>query len=152
MPIGMRVPSSRRSGQGQKRREIQACIAHRQLPCLVARPILRRTVPVKFDPIAIGITEINRLRHAMIGRPIQTYTGIDRAAQNAPQCGTIRVEKGSVIKPRRIGRRAWAARAVPGVQPKVVVIAVEGQKRRFRAEILLYFKAECGLVKGDLPR
>jgi len=136
---------------GQKRLKVQRRVAHAQTAFGIAGPFVLGAVAVQFDPVAIGVGQIDRLAHAMVGGPVQRDACAHHPRQRIGQSGAVGIEDRGVVEPRVPRWRGCAARAFPGVEPDMVVIAASGQKGRAGPVSLGHFKAEHAAVEGDGP-
>ena len=59
----------------QKLIQVEWLGAHREISISLARPLLSRSVPVKFHAVAIRIAKVNRLTHSMIGSSFERNAG-----------------------------------------------------------------------------
>src|SRR2546426_4308641 len=109
--------------------QIECPREHRQFAIPGAGPPFPRPIPVELDTVFVGISQIERLAHAVIGGAVERDAGIDQPAQRVGQCGTGGIENSQMVETSR-SRRWWmAARAFPCVQPDVVMILAAGNER-----------------------
>ncbi len=72
--------------------EIQRFGVHRQRAVGPARPVGLRTVPVQLDTVPVRIAQINRLAHAVIGRPLERDARLEQASQGGRERLAVRIE------------------------------------------------------------
>ena len=63
------------SGSGGEFVEIEPAGDHCEGPVGVARPLVLGPVPIQFEPVPVGITEVESLTHAVVAGAIQLYAG-----------------------------------------------------------------------------
>ena len=97
-------------------------------PRRVARPVGFRPVAVQLDPVAVRITQIDRLAHAVVRGAVDFVSGLHQTFEHGGKCRTVGIEDRSVKKPGMAGRGWRAALRLPGVQPDMVVIAASRKK------------------------
>jgi hypothetical protein len=115
---------------------------------LIARPgpLIARAIHVEFQPIIVGIGQVQRLTHGMIGGSLQRPAVFEQAPQNARQPSPVRQTDGDVIQAggaARLGPRAGISRQdnrrsavgreidrriLPGALAEAEQIAVERQR------------------------
>jgi len=79
-------------------------------------------IPIKLDPVVIGIAQIKRFAHAVIGGALERTVGGNHTPQRVGDRGAGRIEQGEMIQPGGARRRRIAAAAFPGIEPDMVVI------------------------------
>ncbi len=114
---------------------------------ITTKSLFLRAVPVKLHSIAVGVTQVNRLAHAMIGRAVNLNARREQAAQRVGELGAGGIENRQMIQAGRVARGRRTAVAFPSIQADVVMIAAGGNKRRLRPEALREFKAQHVTVK-----
>ena len=95
-----------------------------------------------FDEVLVGIAQIKRLAHAMIRRTVEFDARCDQAPQRIRQQRARRIEDGHVIQTRCARRRRRTARALPRVQPDVMMITARRQKHRLLPVTLHHLEAQ----------
>ena len=60
---------------------------HREAAGSVFRPLTLRPVPVQFESVAVGIPQVERLAHSVVGRTVQRHTVLDQPSQRIGQVG-----------------------------------------------------------------
>ena len=75
------------------------------------RPLLARSVGVEFQPVVVGIGQVQRLAHAVIGGSLHRPALLDQFAQHSRQRPTVRQADGHVIQAggARLSRRGVGA-------------------------------------------
>ena len=56
---------------GEQSIEIKRAGKHLESPIGGSRPLVRRTVPIKFDAVFVRIAQIKRFAHPVVGRAIE---------------------------------------------------------------------------------
>lgn len=121
---------------------------HREFAVWRAGPVGGGAVAVEFDAVLVGIAQVDRFAHAVVGRAVDHDARGEHAVQRVRQRGAIRVKDRGVVESGRAGRGRTAAAAFPGVESDVVVVAAGGNERGLRAEALGDFEPEHTAVEG----
>src|SRR5262249_715836 len=131
----------------QQRAQIEWCGEHRKPAVRTARPLLTWPIPIKLDPVVIGIAQIERFAHAVIGSALERNIGRDQTSKRISQCGGGRIQHGQMVEAR--GTRRWwiAAAAFPRIEPDVMVIAAGGNKCCLRSPALHQLEAERAAIE-----
>jgi len=88
--------------------QIQTPGVHPNVPFRVSRPLIFGAVPVKLNPILVGVTQIQRLADPMVGGAIQGNLSRQHAMKRVRECRACRIQDSRMIQsgcPRR-GRGA----------------------------------------------
>jgi len=112
---------------------IQAVGVHGEFSLFVLWPLIPGPVPIQFDPIAIGIVQVQRFGNAMVAGAGEGIFCIDEPLKSYGQVFSFGVKYGGVKESRRLLRGRWLAFAVPCIEPYVMVIAAGRDKGGFRA-------------------
>ncbi len=83
----------------------------------------------------------------MIRSAVQFDACLHQPAERIRQCRARRINDGQMIQSRAARRRWRTARALPRVQPDVMMIAARRNERRLRTKPLLQFKAQHVAIK-----
>jgi hypothetical protein len=70
-------------------REVEPTGDHGEGAVRVPRPLGLRAVAVEFDPVAVGIAQVERLGHAVVARPVEGDAGGLDPAQGVGEGGPI---------------------------------------------------------------
>ena len=92
--------------------------------------------------------QVDRFVRAMVGRAVNAPAAVQQPRQRLGQIAPRRVVDGKVVQPGRVRRRRMTARAVPGVEPDVVVVAA-GRQECGRAHVDEQVEAHQVAVKVD---
>ena len=80
----------------------------------VARPLRFRAIARELDAVAVGIAEVDRLAHAVVGDALKRDAGVEDAADGVCEIAARRIADGEMVKTgvvwRRRGCRAGCAR------------------------------------------
>src|SRR5713101_30048 len=87
-----------------------------------ARPKLLPPVAIELDPVLVGVAQVERLAHAMVGSAVERNAGLDQAAERIRKRGARRIEDREMIEPGGPGRRRRSAQTLPGVERDVMMI------------------------------
>ena len=136
---------------GEEAGQVERVGEHRHAAVRRAGPLFAGSVPIKFHPVFIGVAQIKRLAHAVVGRAIKRDLRATEAAQRIGQRRTRGVENGDVVKSGRARRRRFPAEAFPGVESDVMMITAGGNERGLRAEALHELEAEYTTVERERP-
>jgi hypothetical protein len=135
----------------QQRVHIQRMREHPNAPVRRARPLLSRSIPVEFHPVAVWITKVNRLAHAVVGSAFEPNPRFHDATQRICEERARRIHNRDVIQPRRARRRRRPALTLPRVQPDMMVIPARRDKRRALAHPLSQLKPQHAAIKRQRP-
>ena len=100
-------------GLGQQGAHIQPARVHDQLAVAIG-PVGARAVAIELHPVAVGIIQIDRLAHPVIGRPGQRDPGIEDRGHDTRQRRPVRIDD----REMGTGRYGPAAGAVPPRDPQ----------------------------------
>src|SRR3989338_5968170 len=134
---------------GQQGVQGQRTGCHGKASISVGGPVSLGAIAVKFDAVAVGVGQVDRLGNAMVRCTIQWIIRLDQPLQHLGQRCAVGEQKGGMIKPGMAGAGWGAAFAFPGVQPDMVVIAPRRQKSRLPAVTLGEGKPKDAGVKAD---
>ncbi len=87
----------------------------------------------------------------MVARSIERHARSRDAPQCIGECPPIRIQDGEVVQPGRSRGRGDSARALPCIQPDMVVISPRAQKGGGVAEALGHLEPEHALIEGHRP-
>src|SRR5688572_17928839 len=93
------------AGFGEQPLQVEGSGDHGESVVRLARPGLFRPVPVELDAVPVGVAEVDRLAHAVIGSAVDAYAGVEDAAQRARERRSGRKADGEVVEARRAWRR-----------------------------------------------
>ena len=113
------------------------------------RPLVARPVPVKLDPVFIGIAQIERFAHAVVRRAIELNTCAEKTLERVGEFRARRVEDRHVIQPGCPVRRRRASAALPRIEPDVMVIATGRDECRLASVALRQLEAEDTAIKSQ---
>src|SRR6266536_1030768 len=142
------LPSSRPAGAGvsvklgQQGLEVEGVGGHPQLAVGPARPLLPGAVAVELDAVAVGVVEVDRLAHPVVGGARDARARLEDPAQGVGQAPAVGIEDGVVVKPGAAGGRRGSVPALPGVEAKVMVIAAGGEEGGLVTEARLELEPE----------
>ena len=111
--------------------EIERLGGHSQLTA-DARPFVSRAIAIEFDAVAVGIAQVNRLAHAVVGSALDRDALIEQALERAREFAAIRIKNCKMIKPCPPVRRLGRAFPRPRVQADVMMIPARREKDRVR--------------------
>jgi hypothetical protein len=132
---------------GEEVAEIERAGEHVKVSIGGHRPLYARPVPVKFDAIFVGIPQVKRLAHAVIGRSIKSNSRAPEPPQRIGQCRALRVKDRQMKQPGAAARRRRTAQAFPRVQADVVMVAASGNEGRTSAVALRQLEPQHAAVK-----
>ena len=75
----------------QKLIQIEWLGAHCEIAISLARPLFPRSIPVKFDAVAVAIAKVNRFAHTMVGCTFQRNAGAKYSSQRIREFGARRI-------------------------------------------------------------
>src|SRR5687768_1345273 len=103
----------------QQRSEVQRTREHREAAVRTARPLFFRPVPIKFDAVAVPVTQVEGFADSVVGCAIERDASLLQPAQGVGQRRARGVKDGEMIK--ACGSRwGWrTAPAFPGVKADV---------------------------------
>ena len=116
---------------------------HGELSIRRVRPCFSGTIDVQLHSIAIGITQVKRLAHAVIGSAFKPDAGSNQPPQRIRQRRAVGIDDGVMVEAGCAERRRRAVQALPCVQSNVMVITAGGKKRSLVAHALHEFKAQA---------
>jgi hypothetical protein len=119
-----------------------------QLPIWKTRPLFPGTIPTELNAILVGITQVKRFTHPMIGGAIELDTGADHAPEGIAQVGTSRIKNGNMIKTSRSRWWRGTLSAFPSIKTDVMMIAPGRNKSGFLAETGDEFEPKYPTVKS----
>src|SRR3954451_14556824 len=102
---------------------------HSEFAFAIAWPLRLRTVAIELNSVLIGIAQVKRLAHAVIGGSIQRNPRLHHAAQRGAQCGAGGIKECEVLKAGCPWSRRRSAFALPGIESDVVVVTARGDER-----------------------
>ena len=111
------------------------------------KPKFSRAVPVQFDPILIGIAEIQGFAHSMGNRSVDRDPGRFQAPEGVAQPAPLCVHDSEMEKPGRVLRRRRAVAALPRIDAYIVVVAFVGEERGLVSDALRHFESEDALIE-----
>jgi hypothetical protein len=125
------------------------------LVCMMSLPFASRghsdlrEIPVEFNAITIRVAEVECLADTVIGCAVEPNFRSDKTIKGAGEFGSCRVENCEVKQARCA--RGWrlTAKALPGVDADVMMIAASRKKRGRVADALRYFEAEDIVIEGQ---
>lgn len=120
---------------------------HVQAAIGTVRPLFLWPVPIKLDPVVVGVAEIEGLADAVIRRSIKRNSGINHSTERGCQLRSCWIQNGDMIQPGRARWRRLAPVALPCVQSDVMVVTSRRQKRGLKAIPLGDFKPDHIPVK-----
>ena len=103
--------------------QIEGSGEHREFTVRISRPLLSWPIPVEFHPIAVWISKIERLAHAVVSCAFEGYTGSGQSLQCVRQCSLRRIQDSQMIQPGRPGGWSITASALPCIEADVVMVA-----------------------------
>src|SRR5579871_291482 len=122
---------------------------HRQPAVGSARPLLGRPIPIELDAVVVGIAQIKRFAHAVVGGALERDLGFDEPAQRIGEARAGRIQNRQMIEAGGTERRWCAAAALPGIEPDMMMIAARGNERRLRTDALHQVETEHAAIKGE---
>ena len=114
----------------------------------VAGPLVAGAVAIEFDPVAIGVAEVEGFADAMVGGALQRDAGCDEALESVGEFGAVWIEDCEVIKAGAVRGRRRGAAALPCIEGYVMVIAAGGKEGGLRHP-LRYLEAENAVIEGE---
>ena len=124
---------------------------HHQCTVFIPRPVAPRTIPIQFDAVLIWVVEIQRFTDAMIRGAVECNPSLLQSVESVCQCGAIRIQNGDVVQSRGTGRRGPTARALPRVEPNVMVVPTRANESCLRSHTCREFEAKYTAVKLQGP-
>ena len=101
--------------------QIQGPCIHRDRTIGIVRPFLFRTIPVKLQPVLIGIAEVKRFTHPVITRAFEWNLGCEQPAKcRVAEPRSIGIKNSNVKQTGAAGRRWRTAETFPRVQSDVM--------------------------------
>ena len=85
--------------------QIQGPCIHRGGTIGIVRPFLFRTIPVKLQPVLIGIAEVKRFTHSVITRAFEWNLGCEQPAERVAEPRSIGIKNSNVKQTGAAGRR-----------------------------------------------
>ena len=122
-----------RLGLGEQPSQVQRLGAHLQLTVFRARPFRRRAIAIQLDAIPIRITQVHRLAHPMVRRPLERDPVIQHSPHRAGERRPIGIENREVIESRGPAWRSGCVFPGPGIEPDVMVVAARGDEHGVRS-------------------
>src|ERR1051326_2404987 len=107
-----------------------------------ARPLIRRTIPIKFDAIAIRIVQVNRFADAVVRRAVDLDAVIEQSLERRGEFGAGWVKNRKMIQASATGRRLQRPFAGPGIQRDVVMVTARGKKNGALTITLRHFETD----------
>lgn len=83
--------------------EVEAAGEHGEAALGIARPVSLRSVPIEFDPVHVGIAQVQRLAHTMVAGAVEGDAGLVEPAQGIGQARPRWIEDGKVEQAGRAG-------------------------------------------------
>jgi hypothetical protein len=138
----------------------RVCIAEESIqiqgPCIhydrtigIVRPFVFRAIPVKLQPVLIGIAEVKCFTHPVITRAFEWNLGCKQPAERVAEPRSIGIKNSNVKQTRAAGRRWRTAETFPRVQSDVMMISPSRNKRCFCPPALHQLKPEHAAVKFE---
>src|SRR5207244_304356 len=90
---------------------------------VVSGPLGLRTIPVKFDAVAVRIAQIQGLADSVICRSLQLDACADQPAQRIAQRGASGIHQRQMIQPRCSASWGLTVAALPRIQADVVMVS-----------------------------
>src|SRR5439155_22387641 len=103
--------------------QVEAPVGEREVPLLVARPLVLGSVPGKVEAVAIRVPQVKGLMRAVVVEAVERPVRCHQPAERVTQRGSCRVLDRDVVQTRRPGWGRVAAFRLPGVEAQVVVVA-----------------------------
>ena len=129
--------------------QIQGACIHRDRTIGIVRPFLFRTIPVKLQPVLIGIAEVKCFTHSVITRAFERNLDREQAPERAAEPRSIGIKNSNVKQTGAAGRRWSTAETFPRVQSDVMMISPSRNKRCFSPPALHQLKPEHAAVKFE---
>ena len=85
--------------------EVERIRVHLQRAVRLLRPFVFRAVPVELNAVVVGITQIERLAHAMVAGAFKRDLCHDETTQSVGEQLAGRVKNGRMVKARGAGCR-----------------------------------------------
>ena len=123
-------------------------------PAVGVEPVGARAVVIQLDSVAVGVGEVDRDGAAVVGGVVDGAAVVEQAAQSLAELAPVGLEEGHVVQPGVPRRRRRPARALPGVEPDVVVLIACGQEGGVEAGLAPvggHAEAEGVTVEADRP-
>ena len=124
--------------------EVERQRGHRQLVA-VAAPLLARPVAVDLDPVPLGVPEVERLAHEVVGGAGEAPAGAGQPLERARQLGAIGHQDREVEEP---GAEARRPRRVGCAHQLDHGLATRGAEAREATVALDRVEADHALVEG----
>lgn len=102
----------------QKVLQVERVRVHGEVALGVARPLVLRAVPIKFDAVVVGIAEVEGLADTVVGGAFEGNVVRDEPAERIGECGAGGVEDREVIEAGGARGRGLAVLAFPRVEAK----------------------------------
>src|SRR5438067_1716134 len=135
---------------GEEAGNVQRLRHHRDPDAIFGpRPFVLGPVTVELDAVRVGITEIDRLTHAMVARPVERDAGVGDAPHRVRERAPVRVADSDVEEAGRPRRRGRTALRLPRVQADVMMVSAGRDEGRVRAVALLELEAENAAVEVE---
>jgi hypothetical protein len=122
---------------------------HGELAVSASGPFGLRPIAIELNSIAIGIAQVKRLAHAVIGRALKRNTGLHQTVEGVTELRPVRIEDGKMVEARGTARWWRSTLALPGVEPDVVMVAPSGDERSLVANALRELEPEDAAVEGE---
>ena len=129
--------------------QIQGACIHRDRTIGIVRPFVFRTIPVKLQPVLIGIAEVKRFTHSVITRAFDRNLGREQAPERVAEPRSIGIKNSNVKQTGAAGRRWRTAETFPRVQSDVMMISPSRNKRCFCPQALHQLKPEHAAIKSE---
>jgi hypothetical protein len=123
-------PSRARLALDDQRTKVERVDAHGQLAVRSPRPFRARAVDHQFEPVAVGVIQIDSEVHAMIGCAQELVARAEDPEHNVCQRLPAWKPQGEVMQPGRTLGWRLSGRS-PDVERHVMVVVTSGKKRRF---------------------
>lgn len=95
-----------------------------------------RTVPIKFHPVLIRITQVQGLAHSMVCDTLERDLVLHQTGISTSQVPPLRVQNRKVVETATANRCRRTLCTLPGVEPDVVMVSTGGEKGGRASETL----------------
>ena len=127
--------------------EVKPGREHGQAAVGVARPLVLGPVPIKLHPVLVRVAQVERFRNPVVRGPIELDIMFLQAPQGIAQIGPRRIKDGRVVKPCCARRRRRAAKAFPGIQAQMMMVATCRNKGRLVAISRLQLESQNAAIE-----
>ena len=132
----------------EERIQIQRPCIHRDRTIGIVRPFLFRTIPVKLQPVLIGIAEVKRFAHPVITSAIERNPRREQAPERVAEPRSIGIKNSNVKQTGAAGRRWRTAETFPRVKSDMMMISSGRNKRCACPPALHQLKPEHAAIKS----